>query len=529
MKRIRIRPLALAVALGVVMLIPVAGVSATSGASTPQEIRFGRGFSNVEVLPALFPNSKENTSAIAQNNGTAPATIVMDIYTPAGVLIPSASVPFVNVPVGGTRVFAQAINSGLTPGFRGVGVLSSDQPINALLVRDIESNTGVKSYSIHNAYPTGGSKIALPYVANALENTYNTRFAIANTGAAQACVTIVYSFPASSGRSPVTDAGAGASGCASGYPIPVGGQITFGPQANAAEATQAMPGSTSNAIMAATLTATGSTITVGVDAYLTGGLRKLASYDGFIVEGGVSDIGTNISIPLAIKLDGFYSQILLSNPAATAANATITYSGNSGPYTVTLSVPANGTASHSVYEAVGGIPEGFLGAAKVVSDQPLAAVLFRSKMTSPGSYVDEDLYTAVNGIPIPRATTSAKFPLIFRRAYKAGGLDGYNTWVSVAVANGGTANVTITAINDTSNGVAGCNGAATYTATKQVVGSFVFYQNLDSPSANGFGATPTCFWGGMVITSDTPIIAIADATNDLAPGDNDGLYNAFSN
>ena len=527
MKRIRIRPLALVVALGVVMLIPVAGVGATSGASTPQEIRFGRGFSNVEVLPALLPNSKENTSAIAQNNGTAPATIVMDIYTPAGVLIPSASVPFVNVPVGGTRVFAQAINSGLTPGFRGVGVLSSDQPINALLVRDIESNTGRKSYSIHNAYATGGSKIALPYVANALDNTYNTRFAIANTGAAQACVTILYSFPGGS-RAPVTDAGSGG-GCASGYPIPVGGQITFGPQANAAEATQAMPGSTANAIMAATLTATGSTITVGVDAYLTGGLRKLASYDGFVVEGGTSDIGTNISIPLALKVAGFYSQILLSNPGATAASATITYSGNSGPYTVNLAVPANGTASHSVYEAAGGIPEGFIGAAKVVSDQPLAAVLFRAKMTAPGSYIDEDLYTAVNGVPTTRATTSAKFPLIFRRAYKSGGLDGYNTWVSVAVANGGTANVTITSINDTSNGVAGCNGAATYTATKQIVGSFVFYQNLDSPSDNGFGATPSCFWGGMVITSDTPIIAIANATNDLASGDNDGLYNAFSN
>lgn len=528
MKRIRIRPLALVVALGVVMLIPVAGVSATSGASTPQEIRFGRGFSNVEVLPALLPNSKENTSAIAQNNGTAPATIVMDIYTPAGVLIPSASVPFVNVPVGGTRVFAQAINSGLTPGFRGVGVLSSDQPINALLVRDIESNTGVKSYSIHNAYPTGGTKVTLPYVANALDNTYNTRFAIANTGTAQACVTILYSFPGGT-RAPVNDAGPGGSGCAAGYPIPVGGQITFGPQANAAEATMAMPASTSNAIMAATLTATGSTITVGVDAYLTGGLRKLASYDGFVVDGGTSDVGTNISIPLALKLSGYYSQILLSNPGATAANATITYSGNSGPYTVNLSVPANGTASHSVYEAVGGIPEGFIGSAKVVSDQPLAAVLFRAKMTAPGSYIDEDLYTAVNGVPTSRATTTAKFPLIFRRAYKAGGLDGYNTWVSVAVANGGTANVTITSINDTSNGVAGCNAAATYTTTKQIVGSFVFYQNLDSPADNGFGANPACFWGGMVITSDTPIIAIADATNDLAPGDNDGLYNAFSN
>ena len=33
----------------------------------------------------------------------------------------------------------------------------------------------------------------------------------------------------------------------------------------------------------------------------------------------------------------------------------------------------------------------------------------------------------------------------------------------------------------------------------------------------------------MTITSDKPIIAVADATNDLNVGDNDGLFNAFSN
>jgi hypothetical protein len=46
-----------------------------------------------------------------------------------------------------------------------------------------------------------------------------------------------------------------------------------------------MPASTSNSIMAATITASASTVTVGVDAYLSGGLRKLASYDGFVVGG----------------------------------------------------------------------------------------------------------------------------------------------------------------------------------------------------------------------------------------------------
>lgn len=529
MERMRIRRLALATVLGALTLIPATVASAGSVPGDRQELTSGRGFDHVAVLPALLPNSKENTSSIAQNNGTAAATIVMDIYTPQGVQIPSATVVFPNVPPGGTRVFAQALNTGLTPGFRGVGVISSDQPINALLVRDIESNTFAKSYSIHNAYPTGGNKITLPYVANALGATYNTRFAIANTGTAEACVTIVYTFPGGS-TPPVTDAGSGSAACAGGgYKIPVGGQISFAP--NAVDGAIPMPASTANAIMAATLTSTGSTITVGVDAYLSGGLRKLASYDGFIVGGAgdtTDDVGTTISIPLAIKLDGYYTQILLSNANPAAANATITYTGNTGTYTVPLAIAANGTASHSVYEVVGGIPEGFVGAATVTSDQPLAAVLFRSKMTFPGSFVDEDLYTAVNGIPTDRATTTAKLPLIFRHAYASGGLSGYDTWFSASVASGGTATVTITAINDTSNSAPGCNAAGTFTATKTFTGAFIWYQGLFVDS--GIGSTPpACFWGGVTIVSDVPIIVIANATNDLNVGDNDGLYNAFSN
>ncbi len=527
MERIHPRRLALALLLGALTLIPVA--SATAG-SMPnpgdRNLVQETGLEFRAVLPALLPNSKENTSSIAQNNGTGPATIVMDIYTPQGVLIPSATVAFTDVPAGATRVFAQAINTGLTPGFRGVGVISSNQPINALLVRDITSNTFRKSYSIHNAYPTGGTKVTLPYVANALSNIYSTRFAIANTGNAEACVTIVYVFPGG-GKAPVTDSGSGGQACGGGgYRIPVGGQISFAP--TAIDGAIPMPAATNNAIMAATVTTTSSTVTVGVDAYHQTGLRKLASYDGFIVEGGTSDLGTQIAMPLAIKLSGFYTQYLLSNPNATTANVTINYSGNTGNYSVPLTIPANGTASHSVYEAIGNIPEGFVGAATIQSDQPIAAVLFRSKMTTPGSFVDTDLYTAVNGTPTIRATTTAKLPLIFRRAYRTGSFSGYNTWFSVSVADNTTANITITAINDTSNAAPGCNAPGTYVTNATVVGSKIFYQNLDVES--GIGPTPpACFWGGVTITSDKPIIVIANATNDLNQGDNDGLYNAFTN
>jgi hypothetical protein len=486
------------------------------------------GLPNV-LRASLLPNSKENTSAIAQNNGTLPATIALDLFTPGGVLVPSASVVYTAVPVGGTRTFPQAINAGLVSGFRGVGVLSSDQPINALLVRDIESASGQKSYSIHSSSATGGNTVTLPYIANGLNSVYNTRFAIANAGTAVACVAVSYAFVGTT-RAPVVDAGPGGAGCASGYPVPIGGQVAFAP--TALDGALAMPASTANGLLAATVTSVGAPVTVAVDAYLSGGPRKLASYDGFIVNPAsptTDDIGTSIAIPLALKTaDGYYTQVLLSNPNPTLARATITYRSDRGAtFSVPLTVAANGAATHSVYSD-NVVPVGFIGAATVTSDQPLAAVLFRAKMTTAGSFVDEDLYGAVNGVPTDRAATTAKFPLIFRRAYRSGGSFGYNTWVSVTVADGGSANLTITSVNDTQNSAPNCAAAATYTATARVDGSFVFYQNLDDAVANGFGANPACFWGGMTITSDRPIIAIANATNDLNTGDNDGAYNGFA-
>jgi hypothetical protein len=528
---VRMRPFAFALAVGAsIAVTAVASVGASSGRQQETVIRPALPYR--QVAPALLPNSKENTSVIAQNNGTAPATIAMDIYTPQGVLIPTASRVETNVPADGTRTFPQAINSGLTPGFRGVGVLSSDQPINALLVRDIEQNgTARKSYSVHNAYGTGGNTITLPYVSNNLLNTYQTRFAIANTGTAVACVTIAYAFD---GGGSFNDAPTGQTGCATGHAVPVGGQIAFGPTAVSAEATQAMPSATAGKLMSATVNATGAPVTVAVDAYVTSGERKLGSYDGFIVGGAGSttdDVGLNVSIPLAARIGGYYSQILISNPNPAAATVQIAYKGNTGNYNVTLNVPANGTNNHSVYAVGSPIPEGFVGAATLTSDQPIAAVLFRAKKVTPTSEEDEDLYTAVSGVPTDRATTTAKFPLIFRRIGGTSGCAsgasacGYNTWVSVAVADGGSANLTITSVTDTSNTPASCGAQATYTTTKTISGSFVFYQNLDGD--NGLGANPACLWAGMKITSDKPIIAIADVTNDLNTGDNDGLYNAF--
>ena len=192
-RRTHPRRLVVLIATLVLLALAAGSVSAQSG---PGEAALGAGL-RFQVNAALSPQSRENTSVMVQNNSPDSATVAMDYYTPAGQLIPAARQMFEEVPGWGTRTFEQAFHAGLLPGFRGVGVLSSDQPLNVLLLREVVGTGGVRSYSIQNAPREGGTRVVLPYVANQLEEgddgeVVNTRFSIANAGLEVACVTLTF-------------------------------------------------------------------------------------------------------------------------------------------------------------------------------------------------------------------------------------------------------------------------------------------------------------------------------------------------
>ncbi len=262
-----------------------------------------------------------------------------------------------------------------------------------------------------------------------------------------------------------------------------------------------------------------------------GGSAKGEWYGGFFVQAPASgatrtdDLGTEIAIPIALKTaDGYYSQILLSNPNPDPAAVKIDYAGSDGTHSVTMTVPANGVANHSVYSD-DIVPLGFVGAATVHSNQPLAAVVFRSKMTSAGSFVDSDLYTAMNGIPLSKAATKWYLPYVVRRDERDSSHDGRNSWLSVAVVGGGSANLSLSTATSGVRVLPNCLVTGTFPAKKTITGSFVFYQNLDQD--NGLGSNPTCIVGAMTITSDVPIIVVVDVVDDLIRGDQEGGYNAL--
>ena len=540
----RIRPHPLVLLIAILALVAVAAGSAEAlvgpGASRGgTDVRF-------QVSAELSAESIENTTVIVQNNSAESTTIVMNYYTPGGVLIPLASQVYANVPAWSTRTFAQKLNQGLLPGFRGVGVLSSDQPLNALLLREVFGAEGERSYSVHGADARSGVRVALPYVANQLDegddgDTINTRFSIANAGLEVACVTITYELVPGRGAAPddgstVVVSGIPSESCPDGgVEVAVAGQLTLAPTSG--EMALAMPAGTVNSLSSVLIDST-QPVAVAADIYREdAGSAQLGSYDGFIVikDGSTEDdVSKTMIMPLAQKTaDGYWTEYAITNPWDEAVTGSIVYQGTVDgdaerqvAVTIDIELRAGGGLTHSVLDSEE-LPEGFTGWATVKADLPVAALLLRGKLTSAGSSEHEDAFSAANGVPKGRATKSAKFPLVFRNAHGEDEADGQNSWVSVAVVDGGTAKLRLVAVNNPSAGAEGCEVLRLYQTTLTITGSFLFDQNSDDAQETGLAETPDCFTGGMAITSDKPIVAIGGVTSDLQAGDNDGLYNAF--
>ena len=533
-RRIRPRSLALLVAALALLALAAGGASALTGPGDPAEPPF-------RIHARLSDEGRENTTVIVQNNSARAATIVMDFHTPAGVLIPLASQIHPDVPAWDTRTLEQALNRGLLPGFRGVGVISSDQPLNALLLREVAWPGGDGSYSIHNAHPGAGLRVALPYVANQLRQgggeALSTRFSIANASLETACVTIIYRLMAGRGAAPADGDATLVAGDApsescpgGGYAVAAAGQLTLAPEAG--EMALAMPAGTANTLMTVLIDST-QPVTVVADVYGGGPGARLASYNGFIAgeEASVEDdVSTRVIMPLAQKTaDGRWTEYAIANPWDEPVSGVIRYSGTAAGDPVSaeaaFTLPAGGGLSHSVFDRSAGLPWGFTGAATIEADRPVAALLLRGEVTGAGGFARA--YAAASGVPAERAALVAKFPLVFRNARLGGDEQARHSWISVAVADGGRATLNLVAVNNGSSGAPGCELPALYQTTITIQGSFLFDQSSGDIRATGLGATPECLTGGMRIRSDTPIIAIGAVTSGLESGDSDGLYNAF--
>lgn len=517
-------------------------------------LRFGLAF--VLAAIALFatfqstsadtgrPLGVENTVVLVQNLGNSPADIALDVYTPGGLLVKPASRVSLGVAPGASTQFPQAVNNGIVAGFKGFGVLSSSQPINSLVVRDIlrPAGTNAKSYSLVGASAEGGHTLAMPLLLHELLTfDWNSRISIVNVGSGAACVVMTYHLlpnaGGATGNSPqtVVDNGPGCLG-GTGYVVNAGSQITISPEPGDIPFPQSTFNNQIAALAEVRNASAANPITASVEIYRSDGNRLLGSYNAPVYnenDPAADDVGTDVVLPIAMKsTSGFYTVAGVMNLGDAAADVTITYEGNladgtGAASTQVVTLPSvDKAAFHSTYSPGDNVPIGFVGSARITSSQPLAVVEIRGKLTSSNPPGDaEPIYTAVNGVPIDRASEEWTAPLYFRRfAPGPPGTVGYNSWVQVIVADGGSAQVTLRFAGDPTSGCP----VGPYQATFPVNGSRVFYANLNSDNGFPAGQTPSCFFGGLTVTADDPVIVINQVGADKFPGgDSEGVANSF--
>jgi hypothetical protein len=119
------------------------------------------------------------TSITYQNVGSGTATINLDFYAENGATTVAAVPLAALAPNAATAIFVGNVN-GLSAGFTGSGVLSSDQPLVATLVQIPAAASAVKNRPLSNGFSSGSAKVLIGTV---LKNRFNTtsKFSIQNT------------------------------------------------------------------------------------------------------------------------------------------------------------------------------------------------------------------------------------------------------------------------------------------------------------------------------------------------------------
>ena len=342
--------------------------------------------------------------------------------------------------------FTMATLQGVSTGFNGSAVISSDRQI-AAIANVIGNGTMGASY---NAFSAGDTTASLPLLMKG-NFGFNTWFNVQNAGTADANITINYS-----------------NGTNETATIKAGAAKTFDQSTNSSLASGFVGSATvtSNQPIAVTVLQQGPTTLLGYDGYRS------------------SDASTNPVMPLINTNNfGFITGIQIQNTGTQSTNVTVSYKANAGSgtdCTETQSI-AGGTSATFALSAFSGTSSGetcadgatFVGSASVTANsasQPLVAIVnqLNTSANKGASY---------NGFNPSNGTSTVVMPLIMDRNF--GFFTGFSvvnvgsssttvncSYTNSSVTNSATvaAGAALTVVNQNQLGDAYV-GAATCTAT----------------------------------------------------------------
>lgn len=433
------------------------------------------------------------TGEQVQNIGSGQAIVNVIAYDSASSATYEANA---TLNPGASYTFLPASFTGMPDGFQGSAIVSSDQPIKAIVN---VTNRKAGAYGVdgglaaaqYQGMDTGATQLNFPLAKNNHYGKYTT-FYIQNVGTAPATATAVFVVP--SGQYPYTTPSIGPGKMVVVTPgdagVPSGNNVGLG-----------------------SLTVTSSQPLAGVvlEHGTENPAKILQATRGF----APSDFDRKVYAPI-IK-NTFYNRftgLQVQNVTGGSINITVTYATScaGGPFVDTKTGLAPG-ASYTFVHLPGmtNLPSGCLASATVEATGNIVAIVnesYTSAYVASGRQQESVTYSA---LPASGATTKISIPL-----YKE---DSYNKGTGIQVQNVG--NVTATNVVLVFAGAAG-----TFTSVPQTIGpgqslTFVDVRNKPASFWSGTPMTPTALGCtatgcaangvfGVTITADQPIVAIAN-------------------
>ena len=435
-----------------------------------------------------------------QNVGTSDATVIVEAYDKASANTYTAQQ---TIAPGAAYTFVPDSFSGMPDGFQGSAVVSSDQPIKAIVnVTNRQSGSyGVAGGKAAAQYQgIDGSMVATTlYFPLAKGDHYNktTTFYIQNAGTTAATATAVFRMRNGDVYTYTTPS------------IDPNKMVVF----SVLDAPGWSPTTSDSRVGGMEITSSQPLAGVVMEHYTTENPATIVqSTRGFTS----ADFDTKAYAPV-IKHNRFgrFTGIQVQNVSGGSIDITVTYRGSAGAcagntYTDSATGVAAGTSHTFVqYEGSTNLPSNCTASATIVGTGNIVAIVnesYRSDYLAANPGLDQRAVTS-SALPDGSATTKISVPL-----FKD---DRYNKRTGLQIQNVGAAQAT--------NIVATfkCSGAATFTAvslpqTVDAGAAVLFYTPSDDAgmftSANPFSANNVnC---AVTVTSDQPIVAIANESVD---------------
>jgi hypothetical protein len=505
-------------------------------------IFYARGDGASASLTNSYSLGNENTWIRVQNIGQVNANVEVNYFDRQGVIAGRDGCPSSTCPVlfpGSGWTFFQRDNPFLLPGFEGSAIITSDQPIVALMAKDIMRGS---LFSIAGDTMTpgpGSNRVYLPITAkrDGPLQDWMGRFAIQNlSDTVTACVTITYISNYTDNEiawdpyrpPPATSTPTAGSipgrlpGCPNGgMPLPPRGTIFRD------HSTMVVPdGFTGSVRIDLHRNAQGQGperqfISVSHDTW-----NRLFSSFGSYRGLSENELGTEIVLPLIDREVGpgnAYSthfQMVNKNPDR-PAQVSLRFDGydlsQSPPALISKTNTFQMKGSRLCFQdrddfanclaAGDSLPRNFVGTVRISSTEPLGVIVNRSSSQA-------EVFTNYRGVRPQDGATRVLLPVLNKNYGPVGGASGWNSWFRIMTADGGPAVVTITYY-----GLDLPGGSVSYRVN--IDRESTVFQYLEAMLPNGFAGT-------AIIESNRPIVALANLTTDVFDGDPDLLYNGIA-